>query len=446
MAFFTASMRLSTVCGARHRAGNGIMPPSRSQTISMHASLLKRVALPLAILAAAFALFAWLRMTKPVQPAPAPQEKSWQVEVIDAEPARRIPALTLYGRVETPTRVRPAAPGAGVVTEVPAREGQRFETGTLLLALDARDFVPAVAQARAELADLDAQLVAEKLRIHADREALTQEQELLALAKAAVTRVTRLKTQKLGSDTALDEANSALGRQQVAVTTRKLAVDSANARLHSLEARRDRQQALLDSAELALERSRVMAPFAGIVADVHVAPGDRVQVGTALLEIYPLDALEVRARITQRYQEELLAAIDDGTPLLARTRIGGRRLELPLLRIAGVGDPSGIDAFFRLPSEAGVRLGALLDLALQRTTVDDAIAIPYQALYGNDRVYLMRDGRMTGVDVELLGPLAGDDAADRVLIRSGAIATGDLIIVTHLPNAVTGLPVTRTAQ
>ena len=406
----------------------------------MQPAALKRILLPVAILVVAVAAFAWLRATKPVQPPPKPQEKVWRVEVIEAEPARRAPTLTLYGRVETPTRVRPAAPGAGVVTEVPAREGQRFTAGTLLLALDPRDFTPAVTQARAELADLDAQLDTERLRVRADRTALGQERTLLALAEAAVERAQRLKSRELGSDTALDDAQAALGRQRLAVTSRQLAVDGAAARLTQLEARRARQQATLEAAELALERSRVVAPFDGIVADVHVAPGDRVQVGSALLEIYPADALEVRARVAQRYQQELLAALDGATPPRAQTTIAGRELTLPLRRIAGAGDPSGIDAFFALPDATGVRLGALLDLALLRPVVEDAVAVPYRALYGNGRVYLLRDGRMHGVDVELLGPAADGDVS-LALVRGAGLAAGDQVIVTHLPNAIDGLPV-----
>ena len=400
----------------------------------------KRVALPIAILATALALFLWLHATKPVQPPPAPQEKAWRVEVSEAEPARRVPLLTLYGKVETPTLVHPAAPGAGVVSEMPAREGQRFVTGTLLLALDARDFAPDVARSRAELADLESQIAVEQLRGRSDQAALAEETRLLELAESAVARATRLKKRSLGSDTALDDARSALGRQQLALTERRLAVDSHAARLRQLEARHARQQAVLEDAELALERSRVVAPFTGIVAAVHVAPGNWVQTGTALLEIYPEDGLEVRARVATRYQDELLAALARGEIPRARASVAGSRVELPLLRLAGTGDPSGIDAFFSVPAGGGIRLGALLELALQRPPVDDALAIPYQALYGNGRIYLLRDGRMAGVDVNVLGP-ADDGDPSLVLVRGDGIAAGDRVVVTHLPNAVDGLPV-----
>ncbi len=437
-----AATRLYTGRGAGYlgpaaRSPWNVPAPAESNR-PMQAATLKRAMLPIAILAAAFALFAWLRASKPVQAPPATQEKTWRVEVAAVQPARRSPALTLYGRVESPTRVRPAAPGAGVVAEVPAREGQHFTAGTLLLALDPRDFTPAIAQTRAELADLDAQLAAERLRIDADRAALAHEQTLLALAEAAVERAQRLKSQKLGSDTALDDAQAALGRQRLAVTTRRLAVDSASARVAQLEARHARAVALRDEAELALARSRVLAPFDGLVAAVHVAPGDRVQSGGTLLEIYPDDGLEVRARVAQRYQEELLAALAAGPGVSARARVAGRDVDLPLRRLAGVGDPSGIDAFFALPTDAGVRLGALLELTLRRPPVADAVAVPYGALYGNGRLYLLRDGRLAGVDVELLGPDADGDAA---LVRGTGLAAGDTVVVTHLPNAVNGLPV-----
>ncbi|MDX1593942.1 MAG: HlyD family efflux transporter periplasmic adaptor subunit [Gammaproteobacteria bacterium] len=406
----------------------------------MRTPALRRAALPVAILAAAFAVFAWLRAGKPVQAPPEPEAKRWRVEVMAIEPAPRSPALTLYGRVETPTRVRPAAPGPGVVAEVPAREGARFTAGTLLAALDPRDFRTDVARARAELADVEAQLEAERLRVRADREALAKERQLLALAESARDRARRLQDRELGSETALDEADSALRRQELAVTTRRLAVDGADARLAQLEARRARRVAELDAAELALERSRVIAPFDGLVAAVHVAPGDRVQVGAPLLEIYPRDALEVRARVAQRYQQELLDALDAGRPLRAWAEVGGERLALVLRRVAGVADPSGSDAFFGLPPGADARLGTLLELHLVRPPVAGAVAVPYRALYGNGRIYLLRDGRMAGVDVELLGPAAGDEDA-LALVRDERLAAGDRVIVTHLPNAVDGLPV-----
>jgi hypothetical protein len=47
---------------------------------------------------------------------------------------------------------------------------------------------------------------------------------------------------------------------------------------------------------------------------------------------------------------------------------------------------------------------------------------------------------MHGVDVELLGPAANGDVS-LALVRGAGLAAGDRVIVTHLPNAIDGLPV-----
>ncbi|HEY5789948.1 MAG TPA: biotin/lipoyl-binding protein, partial [Gammaproteobacteria bacterium] len=247
-----------------------------------------RLLLPVAILGGAVAVVAYLVSSRPSAPRPQPQERVWQVQTLAVVPETRAAALTLYGLVETPRRSAPAAPGAAVVAQVPVREGDGFAAGALLLELDPRDFLPALAAARAELDESVALLENQRLRGSADREALATEERLLALAEAAVQRAERLLGQRLGSDAELDAARSARARQQLALTERRHAVAAQAATLRQLEARREHAAARLAEAELALERSRVEAPFAGRVAAVHVAAGDRVQTGTPLLDLYPL--------------------------------------------------------------------------------------------------------------------------------------------------------------
>ena len=115
-------------------------------------------------------------------------------------------------------------------------------------------------------------------------------------------------------------------------------------------------------------------------------------------------------------------------------------VELALDRLAGEADPSGIDGFFRVT--AGVerlRLGNLLKLNLQRPEQTDLVPIPFQSIYGNNRIYLLRDGRMQGVVVETIGQYLPPGREAALLIRSPEIGAGDRIIRTHLPHAVSGL-------
>jgi hypothetical protein len=226
------------------------------------------------------------------------------------------------------------------------------------------------------------------------------------------------------------------------VITREAEVVRHVANRQQLEARLQRNRAALDEAQLALERSRVIAPFDGVIATVPVAEGDRVQIGKVLITLYPLDELEVRARIPVRYQAEIQGALNNAQRLTAHAELAAHRVEMQLDRLAGEADPSGIDGFFKVTHGAGrLRLGNLLKLQLHRPSQTDLVSIPFQSIYGNNRIYLLRDGRMFGIEVETVGQYLPTDTPPSLLIRSPQIETGDRIIRTHLPNAVTGLKV-----
>lgn len=401
-----------------------------------------KLILPLAVLVLGIAGFSYLMASKPKTPEAKPKEKSWQVSVFQAQPQTLSPDLTLYGSVVSSSLVKAAAPGPGLVAEVRVQAGQRVSTGELLLTLDQRDFELAKAQAEADLADLQAQLADLELAHRSDQESLSKEQRLLELAQAKVSREIQLQKQKLSSESALDDAREALGRQELAVISRKNQLARYQASRQQIEARLLRQQAKLSEAELAIERSQITAAFDGVIAAVAVAAGDRVQTAQVLLSLYPGNDIEVQARIPSRYQGELQAALHAGEQLEARSSFGGTEIRLQLDRLAGEADPGGIDGYFKIEQgAAALRLGNLLKLQLRRPPQDDLIPIPFQALHGNGRIYLLDKERMQGLDVETVGLQTDTEGTSRVLIRSPKIKAGDPIIDTHLPNAASGLKV-----
>lgn len=403
---------------------------------------LLRIILPLILLLIGGGIFSYLKASRPEPPKPQPKEKVWQVAVFEAQPRSLAPSLILYGKVETPELLQAAAPGAGLVTELHVNPGDRVAAGQRILALDTRDFEPAIARAEADVSDLESQLSDLELRHRANLATLTKERDLLELARAEVAREERLRKQNLSSESALDDARNALGRQELSVITRRSEVERHGVNRQQLEARLKRSRAQLDEAKLALERSQVIAPFDGVVSSVEVAVGDRVQSAQVLLRLYPIDRLEVRARIPVRYQAELHAAIEAEALLEAHAELAGHAIELELDRLAGEADPSGIDGYFRVTGGVErLRLGNLLKLQLQRPVQPALVQIPFQSIYGNNRIYLLREARMHGIQVETVGQYLPPDADPALLIRSPELNPGDKIIRTHLPNAVTGLKV-----
>ena len=406
---------------------------------------MRKILVPVAILAGAVALLAALVATRP-RPEPArPAERVWRVETVAAVPGPYRPLSTLYGQVEAPRRLRVRAPAGGRVAAVPVREGEPVAAGSLLVALDAADFEVRVTQAEGEVARLEAELRRLAVEHRGDRDALAGEKELLELAEAAVTRARRLLRKGLGSDEALDGARRQRAQQALALRRRQAAIDAYPARRAALEAQLERARAQLRQARLELERSRPRAPFDGIVARVPVAPGDLVRANDLLLEIYAPDALQVRALVPDPVAGDVLGALRAGVPLRATAHAAAASLPLHLDRIAGDVSPRGIEALFvfadsAAPPHSLPRAGTLLELELERPAVE-AVMVPWSALYGSDRIYRVREGRLEGLTVTVAGTARDRSGERRLLVMADSIGPGDAILVTHLPNAVEGLRV-----
>lgn len=394
------------------------------------------------IISFAVSVYAYMKSSKPERKQPVATEKIWQVEVSTVRLQSLSPGLTLYGEVETRSLLKAAAPGAGLVSRVLVSPGDMVQQGQLLVVMDGRDFTAVNLQALAEVTDYEAQLVEHELKYKANQNSLNEEKNLLDLASKEVKRVLRLKKNNLSSESALSAAREMLGKQELSLIGKQLEVDRYPSLRKQLKARLSRARAKLAETELAIERSEVVARFTGVVAEVPLSVGDRANESDVLVSLYPVDSLEVRARIPTRYQLEIQQALETDTVLKASAEISGEELNLRLLRLAGEADPSGIDAYFQVLDNASrLRIGNLVQLDLERPQQDRVVAIPFRSIYGNNRLYIHREGRMEAIDVESVGQYENSDGNNLILVRSPELESGDEIITTHLPNAVDGLKV-----
>ena len=402
---------------------------------------MSRKLLPLLMIALGIAGFLLLKATRPEPAEVSATERSWLVQVQKVNPTRATPVLPLYGEVVAPDLQTITATLAGRIDRLPVREGQQVSEGDLLVALDSADIEPVLAQARAQVADLEAQVRSEQVRYRNDQQSLESEKAILDNARRQFERIQSLVERNLASRENLEAATDALARAELTVRTRERAIAEHPARLQSLEARLSQARASLSTAELDGERAVSTAPFDGMVTNLQVAAGDQVSRNQALLSIYPIQGLEVRARVPQMYLGELVDALAGGATLTATAEDSGLRFEL--VRFAGLSDPAGTEAVLELNGESGaLRPGALQPLLLQRPARDNLIAIPFSALYGADSVYIMTDdNRMQRVTVQRVGEALSENGERRLLIASEHLKPGMRLITTHLPNAITGLKV-----
>ena len=402
---------------------------------------MSRKLLPLLMIALGIAGFLLLKATRPEPAEVSATERSWLVQVQKVNPTRATPVLPLYGEVVAPDLQTITATLAGRIDRLPVREGQQVSEGDLLVALDSADIEPVLAQARAQVADLEAQVRSEQVRYRNDQRSLESEKAILDNARRQFERIQSLVERNLASRESLEAATDALARAELTLRIRERAIAEHPARLQSLEARLSQARASLSSAELDGERAVSTAPFDGMVTNLQVAAGDQVSRNQALLSIYPIQGLEVRARVPQMYLGELVDALAKGATLTATTEDSGQRFEL--VRFAGLSDPAGTEAVLELNGESGaLRPGALQPLLLQRPARDNLITIPFSALYGADSVYIMTDdNRMQRVTVQRVGEALSENGERRLLIASEHLKPGMRLITTHLPNAITGLKV-----
>lgn len=406
--------------------------------------MFKKIALPFIIIIAAVVIFSALKLTRPETAVREPVEKSWLVEAVTAEFTTIAPDITIYGRVETPRDAMLKASLEADVEQVLVLEGDNVRSGQLLLKLDDTDVLLQRQQRQADIDEILASIDSEKTRFKRDTALLDNQQQLVALADKAVVRSQKLEQTRLASKAALDEAKAAYEQQVLSLKQLQFDIDEHPARLAQRRAALSRAQALLEQTEVNQRRTEIKAPFNGRVAKLNVALGDRVRAGDTLVQVYDLDNLEVRAQIPGRYINQVRQMMQNGKSLQAVAQLDGQTIHLELTRLSGEvrQDSGGLDGLFRLINNVDpLPLGTFVELQLQLAKQENVIEIPFSALYGLDHVYLIQEGFLQSVAIERIGEVARPSGQNSVLIRSNEIAAGDMIAITQLPNAITGLKV-----
>ncbi|GHU07712.1 MexH family multidrug efflux RND transporter periplasmic adaptor subunit [Betaproteobacteria bacterium] len=273
---------------------------------------------------------------------------------------------------------------AGRIAAIRFDDGARVRRGAMLIELDAAVQLAEVQQAQAEL----------------------------ALSAANARRIEDLFVRKFVSSSARDEAAS------------KLEVARATAAL----------------AQARLERTRIRAPFDGIVGIRNVSVGDYVKDGEALVNIEDIATLKLDFRLPEAYLSRLHT---------------GQVLELTCDVVSGETFPAVVDAIdpqvdaagravllrARLANQGGhLRPGVFARVRLiveQRSAV---MLVPEAALMPAPNqvqyVYRVEDGRARRVEVK-----TGARRASEVEIVAG-LAPGDLIVSAGQLKLSDNFPVT----
>jgi len=130
-----------------------------------------------------------------------------------------------------------------------------------------------------------------------------------------------------------------------------------------------------------------------------------------------------------------------GRPVNIVWQLGGERIELKA-EIERVGAQisqatRGVDVYARIDGKlpSNLRGGAFVTVELLAQPVPDVMAISKDALYGDNTLYLIENGRLTR---KTIADFIDDGA--QVLLRSG-LNVGDMVLMTRFNEAAPGVAV-----
>ncbi len=353
------------------------------------------------------------------RPRPAAQEPPRRVPLVVTAPADvRSGNLTIRGNgtVRPKSQIVLSPQVAGRVEWVsPAyASGGRFEKGDLLLRIEQADYVNRVDAASAAVAQRQVEVLQWE-----------EEQELA-----------REEYQRLVVREGLDAPDSA---SLSSLIFREPQLQAARAGLKSAEAQ-------LADARLALGRTRIAAPFDGLVRSKSVDVGQYVAPGQNLGSLYDTDEVEIVVPLTDA-EAALVEGIweagagDEATriPATVRASFGGREYEWPayLDRAEGalnqetrtvdvvvrVTDPFVTDDTGRPP----LLLGTYATVDIQGEARESYAVLPRPALRDGDAVYVVEQDTLLVIrPAVMLQEIGGE------VFVSADMSPGDWVVVSPM--------------
>lgn len=237
----------------------------------------------------------------------------------------------------------------GTVVDIDADDGMKVEAGQPLVRLDPNDAQVAYDQAVANLANTVRQVRGLYSAVDAGAADLAAREAQVARARADLKRREGLV------------GNGAVSAEELAHARNELAVLEAG--LRSSAGNLSRNRALVDAttvgsqpqvaaaasqlrqAYLNLQRTAIVAPVSGFVAKRQVQLGQRVQPGTTLMTIVPLEQMWVEAN----FKETQLGKMRIGQPVKVHADLYGGDVEYDG-KVASLGMGTG-SAFSLLPAQ-----------------------------------------------------------------------------------------------
>jgi len=394
----------------------------------------KKILVPVIIIIATIALMMTIFSNPPTsqrsKPSKAPQ---MTVATMTLTPKTYQVVVQSFGTVKPRTQSILFAQVSGQINKVSKqfRAGGFFEQGDMLIQLDDRDH-------RAEVKIAQASLMSAK-------QSLQEENARVRQAKADWKR--------LGN-----------GKAPNALVLRQPQFEAAKAQVLSAEA-------LLDKVKLSLERTKIVAPYAGRILKKNVDIGQVVSSNTQLADIFAVDYVEIRLpiknkdlplmKLPEEYRNaaEQLEANDNNDEqhnsmisnvIISSDLMGEQIWQGKIVRTESAIDEMSQQLFVvaqiirpydgEYNQGAQIKMGQYVTAKITGREVENALVIPSSAIYQGSYVYIVEGGLLMRKEVKL-----GWQNGTESIVTQGLVA-GDELVLTSLGQVSSGTPVAIAGQ
>jgi len=229
-----------------------------------------------------------------VEAAPLP------VKVSKAVIGDLIMTLKSPGEVYTEKRIAMKAEVGGVVKNLYATEGRHVKEGDLLVELDDREYRLRLEKLEAQRLRYLSELFVEKQYAATGQEASPGVIDKLDKAQAAYDRVADAFKKGLISQADLEKAQGDLELALIEAGRKKDEIMASTKGLTQAEV--DVKIARMD-----LDKTRIRAPFAGIVTDIKLSPKERLDAGRELFTLVDISRIKVKAKVLESEVGKIVA-------------------------------------------------------------------------------------------------------------------------------------------
>ena len=382
----------------------------------------KKVLLPIIMVIITITLMVFIVKNPPTSHRAAPS-KAAQMTVSTAilKPKVYQVIIDSFGAVKPRTQSVLFAQVSGQITQVSKqfRAGGFFEQGDILVQLDDRDH-------RAEVKIAQASLMSA-------RQHLQEEGARVKQAEA--------DWQRLGN-----------GKTPNALVLRQPQFEAAKAQVLSAEAQ-------LDKAKLSLERTKIVAPYAGRILKKHVDIGQVISSNTQLADIFAVDYVEIRLpiknkdlplmKLPEEYrnaeQQEIQDKAMTSDVVISSDLMGEQVWQGKIVRTESAIDDISqqlyvvaqvIRPYDSKYNQGGqIKMGQYVTAKITGKEVKDAIVIPSSAIYQGSYVYIVANGLLIRRDIKL-----GWQNGFEAMVVAG-LKSGDELVLTSLGQVSSGTPV-----